>query len=109
MFLHTSITRASYLVAGLAPRLAFLCFSYAFPKVLFTSRFNDTCATICRHLRRGPLTSSMTSSIRTWWLAWPPALLSYAFPMLFLRFYSLPGAMIPESRFAAYCAAATRL
>jgi hypothetical protein len=29
--------------------------------------------------------------------------------MLFLRFYSLPGAMIPVPRFAVYCVAATRL
>ena len=49
-----------------------------------------------------------SQGLLTWWLAWLPALLSYAFPMLFFRFYSLPGAMIPESRFAAICVSATR-
>ena len=53
--------------------------------------------------------TSPSQGLLTWWLAWPSACFSYAFPMLFLRFYSLPGAMIPESRFAAYCGAATRL
>ena len=32
-----------------------------------------------------------------------------AFPMLFLRFYFLPGAMIPELRFAVICRLAMRV
>jgi hypothetical protein len=38
VLLRRSIVRGSCLVACLAPRLAFPCFSYAFPEVLFISR-----------------------------------------------------------------------
>ena len=91
----------------------------AFPKVLFTSRCNDTCAAVCRHLPRGDAVNRMcvfygcsctppSQGLLTWWLAWLSACFSCAFPMLFRRFYLLPGAMIPVPRFAVYCVAAMR-
>ena len=64
------------------------------------------------HIRSSYLRVKSTSpsqGLLTWWLAWLPALLSYAFPMLFLRFYSLPGAMIPVPRFAVICRLAMRV
>jgi hypothetical protein len=43
-----------------------------------------------------------------WLSAWLSAWLSYAFPMLFLGFYSFPGGKIRVPRFAAYWPPAMR-
>ena len=85
------ITRASYLVAGLAPRLSFLCFSFAFPKVLFTSgamipvpRFAVICAAAmrgieCVYFTGVPAHLHHKGFLPGGWLGSLPA-----FPLLFL-------------------------